>query len=251
MKHKIILYLILMGSFFSLSAQNIGVKGVVTSSEDGLSLPGATVLVSGTNNGTSTDLDGQFTLTNVDRNATLTFSFTGYESQSVKLNGQTTLAISLKAETLKLQEVIVTGYSKEKKADLTGAVTVVELKPITGQSMSSGNAMQALQGRVAGLTIEKSGDPSGANSRILIRGVSTLGNTDPLYVIDGVPTVRPEVFASLNPSAIESVQVLKDASASSIYGSRAANGVIIVTTKKCCKRRYHKSFLQYKRFCSI
>lgn len=116
MKHKIILYLILMGSFFSLSAQNIGVKGVVTSSEDGLSLPGATVLVSGTNNGTSTDLDGQFTLTNVDRNATLTFSFTGYESQSVKLNGQTTLAISLKAETLKLQEVIVTGYSKEKKS---------------------------------------------------------------------------------------------------------------------------------------
>lgn len=224
-----------MGSFFSLSAQNIGVKGVVTSSEDGKSLPGASVLVSGTNNATSTDLDGQFTITNVDKNATLIFSFTGYESQSVKLNGQTTLTISLKIESLKLQEVVVTGYSKEKKADLTGAVTVVELKPIIGQSMSSGNAMSALQGRVAGLSIEKSGDPSGASSRILIRGVSTLGNTDPLYVIDGVPTVRSEVFASLNPSAIESVQVLKDASASSIYGSRAANGVIIVTTKNASK----------------
>jgi len=224
-----------MGSFFSLSAQNIGVKGVVTSSEDGMSLPGASVLVSGTNNGTSTDLDGQFTITNVDRNATLIFSFTGYESQSVKLNGQTTLKISLKAESMKLQEIVVTGYSKEKKADLTGAVTVVEMKPIMGQTMSSGNAMQALQGRVAGLSIEKSGDPSGASSKILIRGVSTLGNTDPLYVIDGVPTVRPEVFASLNPSVIESVQVLKDASASSIYGSRAANGVIIVTTKNASK----------------
>ena len=194
MKHKIILYLILMGSFFSVSAQNIGIKGVVTSSEDGMSLPGASVLVSGTKIGTSTDLDGQFSINNVDKNATLIFSFTGYESQSVKLNGQSFLKIALKVESLKLQEVVVTGYSKEKKADLTGAVTVVELKPITGQTMSSGNAMQALQGRVAGLNIEKSGDPSGANSRILIRGVSTLGNTDPLYVIDGVPTTRPEVL---------------------------------------------------------
>ena len=235
MKHKIILYLILMGSFFSLSAQNIGVKGVVTSSEDGMSLPGASVLVSGTNNGTSTDLDGQFTINNVDKNATLIFSFTGYESQSVKLNGQTTLKISLKAESLKLDEVVVTGYTKERKVDVTGAITVVEIKPIVGQTLSSGNVMNALQGRVAGLSVEKSGDPSGANSKILIRGVSTLGNTDPLYVIDGVPTVRPEVFANLNPSVIESVQVLKDASASSIYGSRAANGVIIVTTKNANK----------------
>ncbi len=235
MKHKIILYLILMGSFFSLSAQNIGVKGVVTSSEDGLSLPGASVLVFGTNNGTSTDMDGQFTINNVDKNATLVFSFTGYESQSVKLNGQTTLKISLKAESLKLDEVVVTGYTKERKVDVTGAVTVVEIKPIVGQTLSSGNVMNALQGRVAGLSVEKSGDPSGANSKILIRGVSTLGNTDPLYVIDGVATVRPEVFANLNPSVIESVQVLKDASASSIYGSRAANGVIIVTTKNAAK----------------
>jgi TonB-linked SusC/RagA family outer membrane protein len=235
MKHKIILYLILMGSVFSLTAQNISVKGVVTSSEDGMSLPGASVLVSGTNNGTSTDLDGQFTLNNVDKNATLVFTFTGYESQSVKLNGQTTLKILLKAQSLKLEEVVVTGYTKERKVDVTGAITVVEIKPIVGQTLSSGNVMNALQGRVAGLSVEKSGDPSGANSRILIRGVSTLGNTDPLYVIDGVPTVRPEIFANLNPSVIESVQVLKDASASSIYGSRAANGVIIVTTKNAAK----------------
>ena len=224
-----------MGSFFTITAQNVVIKGVVTSSEDGMSLPGASVLVLGTNNGTSTDLDGQFTINNVDKNATLVFSFTGYESQSVKLNGQTTLKISLKAESLKLDEVVVTGYTKERKVDVTGAITVVEIKPIVGQTLSSGNVMNALQGRVAGLSIEKSGDPSGANSRILIRGVSTLGNTDPLYVIDGVPTVRPEVFANLNPSVIESVQVLKDASASSIYGSRAANGVIIVTTKNANK----------------
>ncbi|KIA87450.1 TonB-dependent receptor [Flavobacterium sp. AED] len=235
MKQKIILYLILMGSFFSLTAQNIGIKGVVTSSEDGMSLPSASVTVSGTKNATATDLDGHYALNNVDKNATLVFSFTGFASQTIKVNGRESINVVLKPESINLSEIVVVGYSKERKVDVTGAVTVVDLKPITGQSMSSGNAMQALQGRVAGLTIEKSGDPSGANSRILIRGVSTLGNTDPLYVIDGVPTVRPEVFASLNPSAIESVQVLKDASASSIYGSRAANGVIIVTTKNAAK----------------
>ncbi|TRX07215.1 SusC/RagA family TonB-linked outer membrane protein [Flavobacterium gawalongense] len=235
MKRKIILYLILMGSFFSLTAQNIGIKGVVTSSDDGMPLPSASVTVSGTKIGAATDLDGHYQLNNVDKNATLVFSFTGFTTQTIKVNGQESINVVLKPESISLTEIVVVGYSKERKVDVTGAVTVVDLKPITGQSMSSGNAMQALQGRVAGLTIEKSGDPSGANSRILIRGVSTLGNTDPLYVIDGVPTVRPEVFASLNPSAIESVQVLKDASASSIYGSRAANGVIIVTTKNAAK----------------
>lgn len=235
MKRKIILYLILMGSFFSLTAQNTAIKGVVTSSEDGMSLPGASVTVSGTNIGTTTDLDGNFALNKLEKDATLIISFTGFTTQTIKLTGQESVNVVLKGESINLTEIVVTGYSKERKVDVTGAVTVVDLKPIAGQSMSSGNAMQALQGRVAGLTIEKSGDPSGANSRILIRGVSTLGNTDPLYVIDGVPTVRPEVFASLNPSAIESVQVLKDASASSIYGSRAANGVIIVTTKNAAK----------------
>lgn len=235
MKQKIILYLILMGSFFSLSAQNGIVKGVVTSSEDGFPLPGATIMIAGTKIGVSTDFDGKYTLAKVDKDATLIFSFTGFANQNIKYNGQETINVSLKPESVKLNEVVVTGYSKERKVDLTGAVTVVELKPIMGQTLSSGNAMDALQGRVAGLTIEKSGDPSGASSRILIRGVSTLGNTDPLYVIDGVPVTRPEIFASLNPSIIESIQVLKDASASSIYGSRAANGVIIVTTKNAVK----------------
>ena len=235
MKQKIILYLILMGSFFSLSAQNGLVKGVVASSEDGLPLPGTTIMIAGTKIGASTDLDGKYIIGKVDKDATLTFSFTGFVTQNVKFKGQETINVSLKPESVKLSEVIVTGYSKERKVDLTGAVTVVDLKPIMGQSLSSGNAMDALQGRVAGLNIEKSGDPSGASSRILIRGVSTLGNTDPLYVIDGVPVTRPEIFASLNPSIIESIQVLKDASASSIYGSRAANGVIIVTTKSAVK----------------
>jgi TonB-linked SusC/RagA family outer membrane protein len=235
MKQKFILYLILMGSFFSLSAQNTGIKGVVTSSEDGMSLPGVSVLVTGTKNGTTTDFDGKYELKNVDSNASLIFSYIGFAIQTVKVSGQETLNIILKTESVQLGEIVVTGYSKERKVDVTGAIVVVDMKPVVGQSMSSGNAMQALQGRVAGLSVEKSGDPSGTNSKILIRGASSLGDNNPLYVIDGVPTVRPEVFASLNPSAIESVQVLKDASASSIYGSRAANGVVIVTTKNASK----------------
>jgi len=109
-------------------------------------------------------------------------------------------------------------------------VAVVEMTPAV-KNNSSGNTAQALQGRVAGLYIEKDGSPNGATGRILIRGANTLGNTDPLYVIDGIPTTRPEVFQNLNPATIASVQVLKDASAASIYGSRASNGVIIVTTK--------------------
>jgi TonB-linked SusC/RagA family outer membrane protein len=235
MKQKFILYLILMGSFFSLSAQNTGIKGVVTSSEDGMSLPGVSVLVTGTKNGTTTDFDGKYELKNVDSNASLIFSYIGFAIQTVKVSGQETLNIILETESVQLGEIVVTGYSKERKVDVTGAIVVVDMKPVVGQSMSSGNAMQALQGRVAGLSVEKSGDPSGTNSKILIRGASSLGDNNPLYVIDGVPTVRPEVFASLNPSAIESVQVLKDASASSIYGSRAANGVVIVTTKNASK----------------
>jgi TonB-dependent SusC/RagA subfamily outer membrane receptor len=134
-----------------------------------------------------------------------------------------------------LDQLIVTGYSSQKKVDVTGAISVVEMKKIASQSLSSGNVMQALQGNVPGLYVTKSGNPSGASDQILIRGVNTLGDTKPLYIIDGVPTTRPEVFAALNPGSIESVQVLKDASASSIYGSRAANGVIIVTTKTSTK----------------
>ncbi len=124
---------------------------------------------------------------------------------------------------------VVVGYTSQRKKDLTGAVAVVDLAAV--KNNSSGNTMQALQGRVAGLYIEKDGSPNGSNSRILIRGANTLGNNDPLYIIDGIATTRSEVFQNMDPSTIASVQVLKDASAESIYGARASNGVIIVTTK--------------------
>ena len=211
------------------------ISGTVTSQDDGMPLPGVTGLVSGTSQGTATDFDGNYILENVSGDATLVFSYVGFKTQQIQINGRSVLDVVLEVDAAQLDAVVVTGYGKERKVDITGAITVVDLVPVEGQSLSSGNAMQALQGRVPGLFVEKSGDPTGLNSRILIRGVTTLGNNDPLYVIDGVPTKRQEVFASLNPDAIESIQILKDASASSLYGSRAANGVIVVTTKSGTK----------------
>ncbi len=229
MKMKLFILLVLLVPA-ALLAQ-VGVSGTVTSEDDGMPLPGTTVLVAGTTNGTTTDFDGNYTLEDVPSDAILVFSYVGYLRQEIPVNGQSTISVSLLEDAQQLEEVVLTGYTTERKVDLTGAITVVDTEPIEGQTRSSGNAMQALQGRVPGLFIEKSGDPTGLSSRILIRGITTLGNNDPLYVIDGVPTKRQEVFASLNPEAIESIQVLKDASASSLYGSRAANGVIVVTTK--------------------
>lgn len=251
MKIRLLIYLLLFGSFLSATAQEIEVKGVITSSEDGFPLPGASVIISGTTKGTVSDFDGNYVLEGVDSNATLVFSYVGYKTQEVQVNGQTTINIAMETDTAQLEAVVLTGYTKERKVDVTGAVTVVDFKPLQGQSLSTGNPMQALQGRVPGLFIEKSGDPTGTNSRILIRGVSTLGNNDPLYVIDGIPTVRQEVFSSISGTTIESIQVLKDASASSIYGSRAANGVIIVTTKGSTRSEDQKLSISYNSSFSV
>ncbi|SHJ36820.1 SusC/RagA family TonB-linked outer membrane protein [Pseudozobellia thermophila] len=229
MKLKLLFFLL---TFVPLGLLAQGqITGTVTSADDGMPLPGASVVVKGTTTGTTTDFDGIYTLNDVPPDATLVFSYIGFTRTEIPVNNQSTIDIAMQADAQQLEEVVLTGYATERKADLTGAVTVVELGPVEGQSMSSGSAVQSLQGRVPGLFIEKSGDPTGNSNNILIRGVTTLGNNDPLFVIDGVPTVRQEVFSSLNPSVIESVQVLKDASASSIYGARAGNGVIIVTTK--------------------
>lgn len=222
--------LLLFVSTLSVYAQDIELKGQVRD-ETGEGILGVTVQESISGGGTITDIDGSFSMTIASADATLTFSFIGMTTQTVAVGGQRDFNITMTSGNVGLDELVVTGYSTMKKADLTGAVEVVKMDAIENTSLSSGNPMQALQGRVPGLYIEKSGSPSGTNSRILIRGANTLGNNDPLYVIDGVPTKRPEVFQGISPSAIVSVQVLKDASASSIYGSRASNGVIIVTTK--------------------
>ena len=210
--------------------QQKSVSGKVTDSS-GSPLPGVSVVVKGTTAGVITDTNGRYSIGNIPENATLQFSFVGLRTEDVAIGTKTMINVVLSEETVGIEEVVAVGYGTQKKADLTGAIQVVKMESIKNVSLSSGNPMKALQGKVPGLYIEQTGDPNGANNRILIRGANTLGNTDPLYIIDGVPTKRPEVFQGLSPSSIISVQVLKDASAASIYGSRASNGVIIVTTR--------------------
>lgn len=186
---------------------------------------GATILEKGTTNGTVTDYDGNFSL-NVGEGSAIQISYVGFTS--MELNAREVPArIILLEDATALSEIVVTGYTSQRKADLTGAVSVVKMADI--ENMNTGNAMKSLQGRVPGVFIQTSGAPDGGAS-VRIRGIGTLGNNDPLYIIDGVPSKRS--LNELSASDIESIQVLKDASSASIYGSRAANGVIIVTTKK-------------------
>lgn len=204
------------------------INGTVTDANNA-PVVGATVSVKGTSVGTQTDGTGNFRVTLSGTSNILVVSYVGMVPQEISVEGKSQVAISMKAAANNINEVVVVGYTTQRKADVTGAVAVVDLAPV--KNNSSGNTMQALQGRVAGLYIEKDGSPNGSNGRILIRGANTLGNNDPLYIIDGIPTTRPEVFQNMNPATIASVQVLKDASAESIYGARASNGVVIVTTK--------------------
>ncbi len=227
-----------------MNAQEGGIKGRVFSSDDGMPLPGATVLISGTSISTTTDFDGAFSLSKVNPDATLVVSFMGYASQWIIVKDQKTFNITLTVDDNKLNEVVVTGYSAQKKSDITGAVAVVDMKDLMKQTEP--NPIKALQGRVAGVKISSDGSPSGGNTKIVIRGVGTLNNTDPLYVIDGMPTKSG--MHELNPNDIESIQVLKDASSASIYGSRASNGVIIITTKKGKAGKMRINFSSYASF---
>ena len=192
--------------------------------ETGEGVIGATVMEKGTSNGTVTDIDGNFTL-KVAEGATLVISYIGYEN--VERPATPNMHISMKEDAAELAEVVVTGYTTQRKADLTGAISTVSVSELAKQNEN--NPIKALQGRVPGMNISADGAPSGA-ATVRIRGVGTLNNNDPLYIIDGVPTKAG--MHELNGNDIESIQVLKDAASASIYGSRAANGVIIITTKR-------------------
>lgn len=216
----------LLLAIISVAQQKI-ITGIVTSKTDKAPLVGVSVLTK--SKATSTDATGKFTI-EASVGEDLTFSYVGMKPVTLKVAGtDQNFNVEMEEGIKEGEQVVVVGYTSQRKQDLTGAVAVVDLAPV--KNNSSGNTMQALQGRVAGLYIEKDGSPNGSNGRILIRGANTLGNNDPLYIIDGIPTTRPEVFQNMNPATIASVQVLKDASAESIYGARASNGVIIVTTK--------------------
>lgn len=214
---------------FTATAQNIKVKGTVADAS-GEPIIGATVIVEGTKTGTSTGADGGFSIS-VPPDATLTFAILGYKTHSEKVAGRTNLIVTLESDTEYLEETIVIGYgSGQKIGNIVGSVTTVSSKDIA--SSPSSNIGDALQGKVAGLQIfNTSGEPQSSVS-IRLRGVSSLNLSNaPLYILDGVP-VSSDVFSSMNPQDIENISILKDASSTAIYGSRAANGVIVVTTKK-------------------
>jgi TonB-linked SusC/RagA family outer membrane protein len=201
------------------------VTGKVSSTKGG-ALPGVSVRVKGTSVGTSTDVSGNFTIAVPDNNATLVFSYIGFNPKEVALNGQQRLNVLLEENAEALGEVVVVGYSTQRKKDLTGAVSIVNVGEMVKQPTPSVNNL--LQGRASGVTVLGSGQP-GEQPQVRIRGVNTFGNNNPLFVVDGVPTQN---ISDLNPNDVESMQVLKDAGAASIYGSRASNGVIVITTKK-------------------
>ncbi len=216
-----------MNNFSRLGDQKQTVKGKITSPTKE-PIPGATVVVKGTSNGTITDSEGNYTLTNVPANSSLMFSFVGMKTQEIAFTGQSAINVTLEEETVGIQEVVAIGYGTQVKREITGSISKVAAEELSDQPVLQ--FAQQLQGRVAGVQIAQSSGQPGRGVEFRIRGAASLySDTQPLFVIDGLPITGS--INNINPSEIESFTVLKDASASALYGSRAANGVILITTK--------------------
>ncbi|WP_243641612.1 SusC/RagA family TonB-linked outer membrane protein [Maribacter algicola] len=228
--------LMMMLGVTMISWSQRSVTGKVTD-EQNIPLPGANVVEMGTSNGTTTDFDGNFTITVQDLDAVLEISYIGYRSTEVSLNGQTSISVQLTEDATQLEDVVVVGYGVQKKSDITGSIASVKSENFNQGVVA--NPGQLLQGKLAGVNVTNvSGEP-GANQNIIIRGVGSLrSGTTPLFVIDGFVINNSDTGVAnnplnfINPQDIESIDVLKDASATAIYGARAANGVIVITTKK-------------------
>lgn len=220
-----ILFFIFLLSSVSLYAQNITLTGVVSDGSE--TLPGVSISVAGTGQGAITDLDGKYSLT-VKKGDKLTFSYVGYRSQTIIVNNQTVINVLLKADAIMLDEAVVVGYATQKKATLTGAVSAVSGEKLIQRSVAS--LSTALQGAMPGVTIQQtSGQPGADGSQIRVRGIGSINsNSDPLVLVDGIEMDINQIDAN----SVESISVLKDAASASIYGSRASNGVILITTKR-------------------
>ena len=229
LRHPGLVLLLLVVSMplqLALAQSSITVSGKVTARENGETLPGANIIVKGSTDGTITDIDGNYTLTAPD-GSTLVISSIGYVTQEVPVNGRTSIDIQLETDIRALEEVVVVGYGEQRKVTLTGSVASVSGKQLERSPVI--NLSNSFAGTLPGVTaLNRTGEPGRDNARILIRGMSTLGNTEPLVLVDNV---QYPGWERINPNDIESVSVLKDASAA-IYGARAANGVILITTKR-------------------
>jgi TonB-linked SusC/RagA family outer membrane protein len=231
-----IFFLVFLVCPFFLFAQAKKINGTVTDSS-GRGIPLVTVTEKGTKNSTVTSSDGNFDFNVSGSNSVLVISSVGYVTKEIKLNGETSFNVVLAISVSNLGEVVVVGYGTQRKKDVTGAVTTINTKNFNSIPVS--NAGDAMQGKAAGVQVISSGSP-GSNVTFRIRGTGTINNADPLLVIDGVPTDAP--LNNLNPDDIASIDVLKDASAAAIYGSRGANGVVLITTKHGAEGKGHLSF---------
>ncbi|UNY97305.1 TonB-dependent receptor [Zhouia spongiae] len=225
-------FLFMMVAFFLVGysyAQEKTITGQVTDSETGMPIPGVNVLVKNTTNGVATDFDGNYSI-EVSASATLIFSYVGYQTAEKPVGGNTSINVALAIEASQLDEVVVVGYGTQKKENLTGSVSSIKTDEIEGRATTS--LTNALQGLTPGVTVvSQAGNVGSDMGSINVRGRGNLGSSSPLYIVDGIP-VNARDFQRINPSDVESISVLKDAAAASIYGSRAAYGVFIVTTKK-------------------
>lgn len=244
-KERISLLILLFAFMAPLGvlAQNIQLTGLVT---DATNEPiiGASVVEKGTTNGVITDFDGNFTL-NVPSKSTIIISYVGYATQEIPVNGRSNIKVIMKEDTEMLDEVVVVGYGTMKKSDMTGAISSVDVDDLVKRTTT--NPAEALQGKIAGVNIMKAGGNAGAGVQVKIRGVKTFGDNQPLYIIDGFPGD----IENVNPQDIQSMEVLKDGAAAAIYGSVAANGVIIVTTKNGKKGDMKIDFSTYVSFTSV
>jgi TonB-linked SusC/RagA family outer membrane protein len=204
--------------------QQISITGTVKD-QDGTAMPGVNIVVEGTTQGGMSDANGNFTISVPNANAVLVFSFVGYQDMKVQVAGKTKIDVIMVSSTLNLEEVVVVGYGTQKKKDITSAIAVVDVKQMAKSPVA--NLTTALQGVTPGVEVQGNQGTPGSMPTVRIRGVGSVNSTDPLYVVDGVPAD----IATINPSDVESMQVLKDAASCAIYGSRGANGVIIITTK--------------------
>jgi TonB-dependent starch-binding outer membrane protein SusC len=230
----------------NLSAQSREVSGTITASDDNTTVPGVNIVIKGTTNGTTTDADGKFSLRVDDNSDVLVISSIGYATREITVGAQSVIDVVLTPEVESLQEIVVIGYGTQKRKDVTGAISSVSASTIEKVPVTTVD--QALQGRAAGVQIVNNDASPGGNVSVLIRGIGSLasGGNEPLYVVDGYPTSGG--MNNINPNDIASIDVLKDASATAVYGIRAANGVVIITTKKGHKDKVQLSVDAYTTF---
>ncbi|NMH86026.1 SusC/RagA family TonB-linked outer membrane protein [Flavivirga algicola] len=232
---QLVLFCFFAMAFCNISnAQSVNVKGTITDNQ-GVPLTGASIIVKGTSKGATADFDGSYTLTDVDTNGIIIISYVGYKTKEIPVNGQTTLSVQLEEDLATLDQVVVVGYGSQKRSQITGAVETIDTEALTRTNTASID--NALQGLAAGVSVTSNNATPGGGVSVRIRGAGGVNGSEPLYVIDGFPisvggNENSSPLSSINPQDIKSITVLKDAASAAIYGTRAANGVVLITTKR-------------------